>query len=181
MRSKTTILAILAVTTLLAASAPVASAQPPGGSRGMHGRGHDGGRDLTEFLGLSDEQRDAWRQAHKSHFEALRPTFEKIRELREQMKAELESSSPDAATVGGYVISIHQLDADLEAARGDLDGALREILTDEQETKLDAWKAANPGSRHGFGPPGPGWGGPRHGHPGGGHGDDDAPDGDSGS
>ena len=80
------------------------------------------------------------------------------------MKAELESSSPDAATVGGYVISIHQLDADIEASRDDLDSALREILTDEQETKLDAWKAANPGPRRGFGPPGPGWGGPRHGH-----------------
>ena len=79
------------------------------------------------------------------------------------MKAELESASPDAATVGGYVISIHQLDADLEASRDDLDGALREILTDEQETKLEAWKAANPGPRRGFGPPGPGWGGPRHG------------------
>ena len=122
------------------------------------------------------------RQAHKSHFEALRPTFEKIRELREQMKAELESSSPDAATVGGYVISIHQLEADLEASRDDLDGALREILTDEQETKLDAWKAANPGPRRGFGPAGPGWDGRRHGgHGPGGPDGDDASDGDSGS
>jgi Spy/CpxP family protein refolding chaperone len=155
-------------------------AQPPDGSRGMHGmrgRGHEEGRDLTEFLGLSEEQREAWRQANKSHFEAQRPTFDKIRELREQMKTELESSSPDAATVGGYVISIHQLDADLEASRGDLENALREILTDEQETKFDAWKAANPGPRRGFGPPGPGWGGPHHGHPGG----DDDHDGDSGS
>jgi Spy/CpxP family protein refolding chaperone len=165
MRSKTTILAILAVAALVA-SAPAALAQPPGGSRGMHDRGHDRGRDLTEFLGLSDEQREAWRTAHQSHFEAQRPTFEKIRELREQLKTELESSSPDAATVGGYVISIHQLDADLEASRGDLENALREILTDEQETKFDAWKAANPGIRHG-----------PHGSPGG----DDAPDGDSGS
>jgi Spy/CpxP family protein refolding chaperone len=178
MRSKTTILATLAVTALLSASAPVAWAQPPGGPRGVHGRGHEGGRDLTEFLGLSDEQREAWRRAHKSHFEALRPTFEKIRDLREQMKAELESSSPDAATVGGYLISIHQLDADIEASRGDLDSALREILTDEQETKLDAWKAANP-DRRGFGPPGAGWGGHRHRHPGGPDGND-APDGDSG-
>lgn len=175
MRSNTKILAALAVTALLAASAPVASAQPPGGPRGMHGRGHDGGRDVSEFLGLSDEQREAWRQAHESHVEALRPTFEKMRDLREQMKAELESSSPDAATVGGYVISIHQLDADLDASRDDLDGALREILTDEQETKFDAWQAANRGPRRGFGGPGPGRHGPHHGHQDG-PGDDDSDD-----
>ena len=151
MRRKTTILAALAVAALVAASAPVAIAQPPDGPRGMRGRGHDRGRDVTEFLGLSDEQREAWRAAHKSHFEAQRPTFEKIRDLREQMKTELESSSPDAATVGGYVISIHQLDDDIEALRDDLETALREILTDEQETKLEAWQAASPG-RRGFGP-----------------------------
>jgi Spy/CpxP family protein refolding chaperone len=180
MRSKTTILAALAVAALLAALVPVAFAQPPGGSHGMHSRGHDRGRDLTEFLGLSDEQREAWRQAQKSHFEGLRPTFEKIRDLREQLKAEIESSSPDAATVGGYVISIHQLDADIAAARGDLDSALNEILTDEQETKFEAWKAANPGPRPGFGSPGAGRHGPRPDHPPGGSGDD-APDSESGS
>jgi Spy/CpxP family protein refolding chaperone len=161
MRKQNTILGALAVAALLAAAAP-AMAQPPGGPHGMRGRGHEGGRDLSEFLGLTDQQREAWRAAHRSQFEALRPTFEKIRDLREQMEAELESASPDAATVGGYVISIDQLDDEIEASRDELDSTLRGILTDEQETKYDAWLAANPGrSRHGFGPPG--WG--RRGHP----------------
>jgi Spy/CpxP family protein refolding chaperone len=172
MRRKATILATFAVAALLAAAAPAAFAQPPGGHRDMRGPGHDRGRDLTEFLGLTEEQRAAWREARESHFEAQRPTFEKMRDLREQLRTELDSDSPDAATVGGYVISIHQLEADLESSRADLDGALREILTEEQKTKLDAWKAANPDSRRGFGPGG-GWGGPRHGgHPPGAPGDD---------
>jgi Spy/CpxP family protein refolding chaperone len=158
MRQKATMLATLTVAALLAAAATT-FAQPPG-QRGTHGPGHDRGRGLAEFLGLTEEQREAWSQAHKSHFEAQRPTLEKIRELREQLKTELDGDSPDAATVGGYVISIHQLDADLEASRGDLESALREILTDEQETKYDAWKAANPGPRRG---PGHGWDGPRRG------------------
>jgi hypothetical protein len=63
------------------------------------------------------------------------------------------------------VISIHQLDAELEASRDDLESALRDLLTDEQTTKFDAWKAANPDQRRGFGP-GSGWHGPgRGGHP----------------
>ena len=121
MRRKATILATLTMAALLAAAAPAAFAQPPEGHRAMRGPGRDRGHDLSEFLGLTDEQREAWSQAHKSHFEAMRPTVEKIRELREQLKTELEGASPDAATVGGYVISIHQLDADIEASRDDLD------------------------------------------------------------
>ena len=169
MKSRTILLPILAVLALTA-TAPLALAQPPGapgdGPRGMHGR-HDRGGDLVEFLGLTDEQEEQWKAAHKAHFEGLRPTFERIRDLREQIKAELEGDSPDAATVGGYVIQIHQLDSELEAGRGELDAAIREILTDEQQTKLDAFKAASPGRRG----PGGGWGGARHGRPG----DDDAP------
>jgi Spy/CpxP family protein refolding chaperone len=165
MRKKTTFLATWAAAVLLAA-ATAASAQPPAGSRGGRGPGHERGRDLTDFLGLTEEQRAAWSEAHKSHFEAQRPTMEKIRDAREQMNAELESDAPDPATVGGHLISIHQLDAELEASRGDLESALREILTDEQETRFEAWKAANP-PRRGFGPPGRGrHGGPPHGAPG---------------
>ena len=168
-KSRTILIPILAIVALTA-TAPLALAQPDGPGRGprggMHG-GHPGGRDLVEFLGLTDEQQAQWTAAHKSHFEGLRPSFEKIRDLREQMKAELESTAPDAATVGGFMIQIHQLDSELEASRGDLDAAIREILTDEQETKLDAFKAASPG-RRGFGPGG-GWGGPHRGR----YGDDE--------
>jgi Spy/CpxP family protein refolding chaperone len=162
MRKKAMILASLAAALLVAASMTTAFAQPPDEHRGRRGPGHDRGRDVTEFLGLTEEQREAWREAQRSHFEAQRPTFEKIREVREQLRNELESSSPDAATVGGYVISIHQLDDDVEASRDELENALREILTDEQRTRYDAWKAAHPGPRRGSGPPGHG---PRHGHP----------------
>jgi Spy/CpxP family protein refolding chaperone len=165
MKSRTILLPILA-TLALTATAPLALAQPLGspgdGPRGMHGR-HDRGGDLVEFLGLTEEQEEQWKAAHKAHFEGLRPTFEKIRDLREQMKAELEGEAPDATTVGGLMIQIHQLDGDLEAGRDQLDATIREILTDEQQTKLDAFKAASPGRRG----PGGGWGGPRRGHPGG--------------
>jgi Spy/CpxP family protein refolding chaperone len=162
--------AILA-TALLIAAAPVVLAQPPGGpggARGWHGPGRDGGRDLTEFLGLSEEQQAQWKQAQQSHFQAMRPTFEKMRDLRDQLKSELDGSSPDAATVGGYVISMHQLEQQMEASRADLDNALKGILTDEQQTKFEAWKAANPDPHRG-GPGGPGgWGGPHHDRRGGG-------------
>jgi Spy/CpxP family protein refolding chaperone len=158
---------------LLAASAPLALAQPPGGGprgdRGPHGDqgpGRHRTHGLTEFLELTDEQREAWESAHRAHFEALRPTFEEIRALREQIEAELAGDAPDAATVGGFVIAIHDLEGELEAAREDFEASLRDILDDEQERKLEAWKAANPGRRHGPGFDGPGWGGPRHGGPG---------------
>jgi Spy/CpxP family protein refolding chaperone len=179
MRSKATIFATLALAALAIAATPGAFAQPPGGNRGMHGPGRDrdGMRGLVEFLGLTDEQREDWTAAHKSHFEGLRPTMEKIGDLREQMRAELESGSPDAATVGGYMISIHQLEAELRSAHADLENALNEILSDEQETKLEAWKAANSGGHHRGpgGPGGPGWGERHH------HGRGDGPDDDDGA
>jgi len=181
MRSKPTILTPLALAALVTLAAAAAFGQPPGDerrARGMHGHGRDGGRDLTEFLGLTDEQEQQWRDAHRSHFESLRPTFEKIRDVREQLRAELEESSPDAATVGGFVIQIHELDAELESSHAELETTLRGILTDEQETKLEAWKAANP-PRRGFGHGGPGWEGRRHGGPGRGPGHDNGDDSDA--
>ena len=165
MRSRVKSLGILAAGLLVAAVAPFASAQPHGGPRGMHGPGRDGAEGLFEFLGLSEEQREAWKDAHRSHFEALKPTFEKMRDLREQIEAELDSGSPDAATVGGYVISIHALQSEIEAARESLEAATLEILTDEQATKLEAFKAANPERHHGPGFGGPHGDGPRHGRP----------------
>jgi Spy/CpxP family protein refolding chaperone len=162
---KTTSRSLAAVLGVLLLAAVPALAQPPRGpgsdERRHHGPGRPGADRLFEFLGLTEEQREAWTGAHRAHGESLRPTFEKIRDLRQQMHAELESDSPDAATVGGYLISIHELDADIEASRGELDAAIRGILDDEQEEKLEAWKAANPGRRHGPGSFGHGWGGPR--------------------
>jgi Spy/CpxP family protein refolding chaperone len=155
---------------LLAVAAPVVMAQPRGPSnpadpsdRRDFGGWRSRERSLFEFLDLTPEQREAWIATHRAHFEALRPTIEKIRDLRGQLHDELEGGSPDAATVGGWVIAIHDLDSDLDAAREELEASIREILTDEQETKLEAWQEANPGRRRG--PGGPGWGGPHHGGP----------------
>jgi len=155
---------------LLTVAAPASFAQPGPGrdDRGMHHRGdRDRGRGLFEYLGLTDEQREAWSAAHRSHFEALKPTLEKMRELHEQIETELDSGSADAATVGGYVISMHALRSEIEAAREELEAAQLEILTDEQETKLEAFKAANPDHdrHHGPGFGGPHGDGPRHGRP----------------
>jgi hypothetical protein len=69
------------------------------------------------------------------------------------------------------VISLHQLEGQIEASRTDLDNAIKGILTDEQQTKLEAWKAAN--DSHRGGPGGWGWGGPHHDR----HGDGGAPGG----
>ena len=167
MKLRAKIFGALTAAMLLAAVAPLAFAQSPGGGhRGMHGPERDGANRLFEYLDLSEEQREAWTEAHRSHFEALRPTFEEIRTLREQMKTELEGGSPDPTTVGGYLISIHQLEGEIDASREDLEATILGILDDEQETKLEAFKAANHGPRHG--PGGHGWRGPRSGGPGGG-------------
>jgi Spy/CpxP family protein refolding chaperone len=171
MRSRSRIHASILGALLVAATVPMALAQPgpalggDRGGRGGHGPGHGGPRGLFEFLDLTDEQREDWEAAHRSHFEALKPTLEQIRDLRGQLRAELEGDAPDAATVGGYVIGIHLLDDETEAARGDLEAAIREILTDEQEEKLAAYKAANPDRHRGRGPGGP-HDGPRRGGPG---------------
>lgn len=181
MRHRAMILGV-AVVAFCMASAPFALAQdgPASERHGMRGPGgRDGARALFEFLDLSDQQREAWAAAHRAHGESLRPVFERIRELREQMREELEGGSPDTATVGGYVIAIHDLDGEMEASREELEATIADLLTDEQETKLEAWKAANPGRRHGpglggfggpdgpGGPRGPMHGGPGHGRPGG--------------
>ncbi|HVS63337.1 MAG TPA: periplasmic heavy metal sensor [Thermoanaerobaculia bacterium] len=167
MKLRATILGTSTAALLVLAAAPLLLAQPPGGGpRGMHGHGRDQAHRLFEYLELDGEQREAWIEAHRAHGQSLKPTFEQIRDLREQMKAELEGGSPDPASVGGYLIAIHQLEAELASSREELEATIRGILDDEQERKLEAFKAANHGPRHGPASSGHRWRGPRSGGPG---------------
>jgi ABC-type glycerol-3-phosphate transport system substrate-binding protein len=97
---------------------------------------------LHQFLGLSEGQHQAWIGAWRAHFDGVRPTLEQVQDLRAQLQAELASGSPDAATVGGYVIEIRELAATIGAARGQLDATLSEILDRDQQTRYEALRAS---------------------------------------
>jgi Spy/CpxP family protein refolding chaperone len=117
----------------------------PGGCgdvRAAPGFGYGGKYPLFELLELTKAQRQIWNAARQAHVATVRPSIERLRDLRSQLSAELAGGSADAPAVGRYVIAIHECEETLAAARAELDAALIDVLTDEQAAKYAAIEAA---------------------------------------
>jgi Spy/CpxP family protein refolding chaperone len=138
-----------------------------GAGHGPHG---DGPERMAEFLGLSDEQKATWTQAHEEFRTALEPAMEAQREAADKLHKLLEADQPEALAVGKLVVAMHQQRKQLDQQHEALKQRLRATLTQEQQVKFDAAHAlhggrgAGHGPGHGFGPglgrgrffPGPG-------------------------
>lgn len=144
--------------------APLAAAQPPGG----HGQGYgkDGFRhrgfgpgdrgpgEVAEFLGLSDEQEAAWKAVHEKSRDRMRPIFEEMHSVREELRAAVESESPDPTAVGQLFLQSHRLMEQVRELHEQTEQELVALLTEEQKVRYEAFREANGpfggrGSRHG--------------------------------
>jgi Spy/CpxP family protein refolding chaperone len=114
-------------------------AQAPPPPNGPHGRSPE---KLYEFLQLSAQQKSAWQAVH----EEVRPTFEALasrqRAAHEQMRAELAASSPDACSVGRLMMQVEAASVERKAIHEATEKKAVALLTSEQATKFEAWKAA---------------------------------------
>ena len=140
MRRKIPILTLTAL--LLAGLAPLA-AQPPG--HGGAGARHGGGPGpdpldpgfLARYLELTDSQKEEAKALFEAHREAIRPIHEEMKALGEELRALLDSDSPDATAVGEAVLALQALRERAATAREGVVDDLRGILTTSQQVKLD--------------------------------------------
>lgn len=123
----------------LAAQTPPPRAMPGPAQGGPYGHQPD---KLFEFLQLTAEQTNAWQAVH----DEARARFETLasgqRAAHEQMRKELEASSPDACTVGRLMIQVDAASNERRALHEATEKRAVALLSAEQKTKYEAWKAA---------------------------------------
>ena len=104
---------------------------------------------LAKYLNLSATQVTQEEALFKTLNETLKGIREQEKTLRDQLPAELDKPSPNACTAGGYVVGLHDLYEDAEAALHAFDTAFSAILTPEQLAKYNALKelVRGPGPR----------------------------------
>jgi Spy/CpxP family protein refolding chaperone len=99
---------------------------------------------LTEFLDLSAQQVEQWRQAREGRAEAIEGGIDETRGLHEQIREMLSADKPDAAAIGGLVIEAHR---GMEAARAEREAfhaELMTILTPEQRQRFEIMQELRP-------------------------------------
>jgi Spy/CpxP family protein refolding chaperone len=132
--AKTTMLALSA----LWLGAALAGAQPVEPvERLLNEPGWSGGAGMARALDLTAEQRAAFREVLEQHRTTMQSLREKMRQNNQALEATLEGDDPDPAAVGKIVIEGRALRKQAEAHREQMNQALREFLTPEQQTKLD--------------------------------------------
>jgi Spy/CpxP family protein refolding chaperone len=95
---------------------------------------------LARYLSLSATQVTQEEALFKTLGETLKGIHEQEKALRDQLQDELDKPSPNGCTAGDYVVDLHDLYKDAEAARQTFDTAFSAILTPEQLAKYDALK-----------------------------------------
>ena len=128
----------LAAGTLLAVDA---AAQRRGGP------GRIGG--VLRHLDLTDDQREAIRGAVRRHREGGQSLRQQLGAARQALRDEVRSGGADEAAIRSLAAEVAPLAADAAVRRAALHAEIRELLTDEQRTQLDALRAnARENDRH---------------------------------
>lgn len=133
---------------LLAAAVAVAQPVPPGGPRSARPQAA-----LAAYLQLTPDQIAAWQQIHKDTAAAVKPLADNAGDLRKQLEATVKAASPDPATVGKLVLSLHSVRDQIRTARENSKTKLLAVLTPEQKTKFEGFQAAAGFMRRRMGPP----------------------------
>jgi LTXXQ motif family protein len=120
---------------------------PPNAGFGGPGRGNSDA--LAVYLGLTAEQKASWETIQSEAREAARALHEQERSLAEQLE-----SATDATTIGGIVLQLRALQAQIEAGRDAAQARFSAMLTTDQQAKFAAFQAATQ-FLHRRGPGGP--------------------------
>jgi len=133
------------------------------------GRG-ERGRELADFLDLTAEQRAQWRDIAAEQREAMKPLFEEGQKLRQNVQKLMDTGASDEE-VGAAMRAAREHREQVRAASQEFESRLQSVLTADQKTKYEAFKAARRSGRDGRSERGP----RRHGRPGDAPGQDDTP------
>jgi Spy/CpxP family protein refolding chaperone len=138
------IITILLLATFVFAAPPqhgsAGGPPPPPGAHPGFGPGPDAGRILGEYLALTDAQRSAADAIESEFRESVEPLHERMHTLHDQLEAARGGS--DTAAIGALLQQLDATRAQIDAARKATDAKFSALLTAEQKTKFDAFRAA---------------------------------------
>jgi Spy/CpxP family protein refolding chaperone len=131
-----------AIFVLAAASLGLAQPAPPPGPPGPHHAPK--GDPLADYLALTPDQKTQWDAARTAFEAATKPLRDHADATQEQLEQLLDSKSNDAAAIGTLMIDIRNTRDQIKTAHDALDARLEALLTAEQRTKFEAFRAAAP-------------------------------------
>src|SRR5688572_14481246 len=135
------ILTLGAVVVLTVAGGAMVVAQGPGprGPRGG-GPGIAGGLPLRE-LDLTEAQRAQVQQLVQQHREGTRALVERARTAREAQRQAMEATSFNESSVRAAMSAVAEVEADLAVQQARLQSEIHELLTVEQQQRLEKIRA----------------------------------------
>lgn len=94
---------------------------------------------VADYLELTEEQRDAWRELITQFHETVTPIMEEIKSLEQELASALGSDAePDPTYIGQLVIQIHTLREEVRMHRENYQEGFLNLLTEEQVAKYEA-------------------------------------------
>jgi Spy/CpxP family protein refolding chaperone len=122
---------------------------------------------MIGFLELTDDQVAAWENIQAGNRAAREQAMTQMRSIREEIHAQLQGGSPDAATLGNLMIESHELGLQARAVREAARQDFSELLTGQQQDKFnlvneyhESCRGSGGGKGHGRRGGGGGFGGP---------------------
>ncbi len=104
------------------------------GCRGKKGFGPER---IAKMLDLNDQQIEQWKAKHEAMHDSMKPLREKMKDLHQQLKKELQAETPDAQKVGELTIALKNQKTKIHDAHEKLKADLETILTPKQQEKFE--------------------------------------------
>jgi Spy/CpxP family protein refolding chaperone len=98
--------------------------------------------EIKAYLNLEQAQVDQLVQLRKDERDEMKAVFEKIAEKRTALREALQSTSPDASTLGNLMIEIQNLRKQIRETNENYHTKALAVLKEEQKTKLAELEAA---------------------------------------
>ena len=136
-------LGVAAALSAAACAATIALAGEAGGDepRAMRHAG-GGGAALAEYLGLTEQQKTAWRALQEERREAMKPVVEEGSALRQRLREALQAPTPDPTAVGEAALALEAHRQKTRAQHEAFQTKLEGLLDPAQKEKLKAFEAA---------------------------------------
>ena len=97
---------------------------------------------VAAILELNNDQIHALLTMIEARDAAIRPLAEELQRHQQALAQQLQSPSPDPATIGQLIIEMRAIESRIQQTVGDANKRLDDILSADQRTRLDQLRAA---------------------------------------
>ncbi|MBN1127377.1 MAG: Spy/CpxP family protein refolding chaperone [Chitinispirillaceae bacterium] len=128
MKNRMVMLGVLAGSLVLS---PLAVSALPDDSR--MGKGHE---KMMADLKLTGDQKTKLKELHQQHLQEMKPFRDKMKGVRDKVKAELVKPAPSKPALDGYAVELGDLHKQMAIKRNEHLLQVKALLTPEQFSKL---------------------------------------------